>query len=210
MTEIISLQTITEVQEAKILKTLQEGRMIAYPTDTIYGIGVDVFNSDAVDSLIRLKGRSSKKPISVLYSDVIRLLADFQHLTNYQKKVVTKLLPGRITLVLPVGGKLFPRAFLDEGWIGIRVIGLKSVNRILRKYPHPISTTSINPSGSKPAENVDEIIAYFGDSFPIIIDGGVSKDRTSSTVIKVYNARYDILRLGAVTATEIEKKVLTE
>ncbi|MFA4838015.1 MAG: L-threonylcarbamoyladenylate synthase [Candidatus Neomarinimicrobiota bacterium] len=206
MPEIISLDTISASQTEAILTVLSCGQIIAYPTDTIYGLGVDVFNSSAVGNLVRLKGRSSPKAISVLYSDVERLLKDFPNLNDYQRNAVCSLLPGRVTLVLPKSDRNFSEQFVDDGFIGLRVINAGLLNKILRRFPNPITTTSANPSGKKPAENIEEVVRYFGDSVPIVLKSSDSASRIPSTVVKIFTDRFSILRQGAVSADEIAQR----
>ncbi len=209
MTEIISINSITEREKEKVINALKSGEIIAYPTDTIYGLGVDVYNSCAVQKLIELKGRDYQKPISILYPDVYLALRDFGNLNSYQREFVKRLLPGQVTLILPISDKnQFPSEFVKGGYIGIRVIKLDAINKILSKYPNPISTTSVNPSGKPPATNLQEILSYFDDHISIILDNGPSKV-LSSTVIKVCDSRYEILRQGIVTFEQIEEKVST-
>ena len=210
MTEIISINSITDKEKEKVINALKSGKIIAYPTDTIYGLGVDIYNSQAVQKLVDIKGRFLHKPISILFSDVYLALKCFNHLAAYQKEFVKRLLPGQVTLLLPVVNKdQFPPEFVREGYIGIRVVKLDSLNRILSMYPHPISTTSVNPSGKIPATNAQEIISYFGDHISIILDNGPLQ-ALSSTVIKVCDSEYEILRQGIVTFEEIEEKAPTK
>jgi L-threonylcarbamoyladenylate synthase len=206
MPEIISINIISAAQVEAILTALSFGQVIAYPTDTIYGLGADIFNSSAVRNLIRLKGRSSQKAISVLYSDVKRLLKDFPNLNSYQQKAVRSLLPGHVTLVLPMNDQYFPEQFVDEGFVGVRVIDMEPLNRILRRFPNPITTTSANPSGEKPAENTEEIIRYFGDSVPIVLKSSDPASRVPSTVVRILSDKFSILRQGAVSANEIAQR----
>ncbi|PIS27170.1 MAG: threonylcarbamoyl-AMP synthase [Candidatus Marinimicrobia bacterium CG08_land_8_20_14_0_20_45_22] len=206
MTEIISIDSASESQIAAILSALSDGQIIAYPTDTICGLGVDVFNSSAVGNLIRLKGRSSQKAISILYSDVERLLKDFPNLNNYQRKSVRSLIPGRVTLVLPVKNRNFPEQFMDEGFVGVRVIDMEPLNRILRQFPNPITTTSANPSGEKPAENAEDVVRYFGNSVSIVLKSSDSSSQIPSTVVRILSDSFSILRAGAVSADEIAQR----
>jgi len=209
MTEIISINSITEKEKERVINALKSGEIIAYPTDTIYGLGVDIYNSFAVQKLIELKGRDYQKPISILYPNVSMALRDFTNLNFYQREFLKRLLPGQVTLILPIGDKnQFPSEFVKEGYIGIRVVKFDSLNRILSKYPNPISTTSVNPSGKIPAANVQEILSYFNEHISITLDNGPLQV-LFSTVIKVYDSRYEILRQGIVPFEQIEKKVST-
>lgn len=203
---IISLDRWTSDDRADIFATLRQGRVIAYPTDTIYGLGIDVFNTGAVETLLRMKGRSSQKPVSILYAGVERLLQNFNHLNNFQRYAVNALLPGKVTLLLPVkSDEQFPSPFSRDGYVGARVINLPELNTLLMDYPNPISTTSINPTDETPARSVAEIQRYFPEEISYIIDNGSVKRALSSTIIKLNMNSWNIIREGAVPADRIDK-----
>ncbi|HOV24479.1 MAG TPA: L-threonylcarbamoyladenylate synthase [Candidatus Marinimicrobia bacterium] len=208
MPEIISLAKAADIDCQKVLAILQSGAIIAYPTDTIYGLGVDAFQPQAVQKLLQLKGRTAGKPISVLYADVPSLLSDFKHLNDYQRRVVKTLLPGKITLILPLSSNsIFPVEISADGSVGVRVISLEPMNRILRQYPHPITTTSVNPANAPPAHSAAEIISYFGDQISLILKYEIADDSLPSTLVKVGKSELEIIRIGAVTMAEIEEKM---
>lgn len=193
-------------EKYKVLKALQAGAVIVYPTDTIYGLGVDAFNAKAVRGLLDLKGRPAGKPVSVLYADVTAILRDFKNLNDYQKNVVRSLLPGKITLILPTEPhSRFPKEIIADNSLGVRVIDLEPLNCILRQFPHPITTTSVNPAGQSPARNVAEILSYFGDQIFLILACDKTTDSVPSTLVKVGEKSLEIVRPGAVTAAEIEE-----
>jgi len=193
--KIIKLHGWTESDRIEIYDALQGGQVIAYPTDTIYGLGVDVFNSRAVAALLRMKGRDSRKPVSILYAGVERLLKDFAHLNDFQKSAAKALLPGSVTLILPVKfDEWLPAPFVRDGYTGVRVVDLPALNALLAGYPHPISTTSINPAAAKPAASVTEIHNYFPDEISHIIDNGSRENSRASTIIKLYPDSWEIIR----------------
>lgn len=200
------IQSLSDDDIKTILNTLRSGEIIAYPTDTIYGLGADIYIPAAIQKLIYLKGRASQKPISLLYPNTAMILEDFNHLNSYQTECLRRFFPGRITLLLPTGTKYqFPKEVIKEGYIGVRVTELKPLNRILSKYPHPISTTSANPSCKPPAITTKEIISYFDVEIPIILDNGPSQNSVPSTIVKIYDSWYEIVRKGVITSEEIAK-----
>ena len=207
---IIKLSEITESEIQLVHKVLSSGDVIAYPTDTIYGLGVDIYHRKAVANLQRLKNRNDHKPVSILYSDVESLLVDFPHLNSLQRKIVRELMPGRITLLLPIVSEdKFPAFVIDNGFIGIRVVDLPALNRLLADYRHPISTTSINPAGAKPATSVKEILDYFNAEIPVIIDNGTNRDPKPSTIIRLLQNDWEIVREAAISETEIARRLRT-
>lgn len=208
---ILELQYLDAAGKAQIYNALQSGEIIAYPTDTIYGLGVDIFNPKGINKLFHLKGRESTKPISILYSNVNRVLTDFQNLNEYQQRAVRSLMPGKVTLLLPAPSKKrFPVSLIRNGYVGVRVVDLPALNSLMDGYPHPISTTSINPAGLPPAKNVREILDYFGSELAVVIDNGKTDGARSSTVIKLYDDSWEILREGAVSRSQVEISLSTK
>jgi len=203
--KIIPLDYWTASDRTELYATLQQGQVIAYPTDTIYGLGVDVYHPGAVASLQRMKGRDSQKPISILYSSTERMLKDFNHLNDFQLSAVRALLPGCVTLLLPVKSEeQFPAPFTYNGIVGVRVINLPALNALLLDYPHPISTTSINPATQKPACSPVEIQNYFSGKISIIIDNGFTGNIQASTIIKVLEDGWKIIRVGVLSNTSVD------
>ncbi|MBO8130367.1 MAG: threonylcarbamoyl-AMP synthase [Candidatus Marinimicrobia bacterium] len=209
MTQVIKAKDLKGDIIQKIYNSLRNGEVIAYPTDTIYGLGVDVFSQEGIERLSILKGRDVNKPFSVLYKSKGELLKDFDGVLNfYQKEFVEKLLPGKITLVLPVPeNKKFPQELIKDGFIGVRVVNVSVVSELLRDFENPITTTSVNPAGKPPAKNLTEILKYFDKKLSFVIYTGYVRKPSVSTVIKVTESDFQILREGAVSIFEIINKI---
>jgi L-threonylcarbamoyladenylate synthase len=207
MSRFFSLSNIQSSEIQAVCQVLQEGKILAYPTDTIYGLGVDIFNPEAVAALIRLKGRALNKPMSILFATPDRAITEFSHLNSYQIAFIRIFLPGPVTLVLPVrDSEQFPDAFVQDGWVGIRIVNLENLNRILYAYERPIATTSANPTGKIPAINAAMIAEYFVNDVAIILDNGPRAFNLPSTVIKVFDATYQIIRPGRLCSEEIARR----
>lgn len=209
MTKIVKLKEVDSEIIQQVHDHLREGDVIAYPTDTVYGLGVDIFSPRGLHRLAILKGREHNKPFSILYSSVERLLSDFSSVLNeYQKFLVNRLLPGKVTLVLPAPPeKKFPPEVVMDNHVGVRVVAHAAINRILEGYENPVTTTSVNPSGKPPARNKGEILRYFEDKISLLIYDRPVRKAGVSTVIKVTRDSFHILREGAVSIFEIIKKL---
>jgi len=202
---IFSLAKIGLTERQQIHSALRQGKVIAYPTDTLPGLGVDVFQPQGIARIFRLKGRDEHKPLSVLYSSVSRLLNDFKHLNAFQREVVSAFLPGSVTLLLPAPPD-FPKALISKGYVGIRIVDYPHLNQIFEDYPHPITTTSINPAGQPPATSTAQILTYFKDQIAIIIEDQVAYSPLGSTVIRLTNDNWEMVRAGVVSQNSIEAK----
>jgi len=204
---VIPIQQIDAQAKARVHAILYNGGLIAYPTDTIYGLGVDIRRPEAVQRSIDLKGRASGKPISLMYPNLNLLLTDFNHLNGFQIQMVKCLLPGRITILLPVEPEKFRNPlFISGGYTGVRVIDFPATADLWTDYPAPIATTSANPAGLPPARSVAEITRYFPAGLDLLLDAG-PLDAVPSTIIRLYDCGFEIIRSGAEDLQSIQTKV---
>lgn len=146
-----------------------------------------------------------ENPVSILYHNQFSIFRDFPNLNSYQRNFVNKLLPGPITLLLPLPAEtgILPY-FRKNGYTGVRFIEHSRMNNILKKYNNPISTTSINPSGHEPANSVNEILQYFAGELDLIIVEEKDRETVPSTILKVEPNNYNIIREGIVSKDKIE------
>jgi len=197
----------TETIELAV-NTLRQGGVIIYPTDTLYGLGVDVQNVRAVEKLYHLKGRNYAMPVSLMTSsldhieDLVGLLPIEQH--SYLKK----LLPGKITAIVKnkKKGKLHSiHRALDTEKLGFRVPDHNVCLRLAHKLDRPITTTSANRSGQDNIPTVQELIAEFSKEVDLFLDAGPLKKTVGSTIIDFTKDPYLIRRSGEVSIGGLHK-----
>ncbi|TDQ27931.1 L-threonylcarbamoyladenylate synthase [Tenacibaculum caenipelagi] len=181
----------------KIVKVLQNGGLVIYPTDTVYGLGCDFTNNKALDKVARIKG---VKPEKANFSFVCN---DLSHLSDYVKqidtstyKILKRALPGPYTFVLP-GSNSLPRAFKKRKTVGIRVPDNNIARAIVKALGNPIISTSIHDE--------DEVLEYTTDPelifekwqniVDVVVDGGYG-DNQASTVIDLTTDEPEIIREG--------------
>lgn len=117
-------------------------------------------------------------------------------------------MPGQVTLLLPLPKNLgLPSYYHKAGYTGVRLIDHKAINDILANYKNPISTTSINPSGEKPANSIKKILNYFSNQIEIIIDNEINTEAKPSTILKIGEDNYTVIRDGAVSQAEIKSRL---
>lgn len=170
------------------IDALEEGKIVIYPTDTLYGLGVNIFDEDALNRIYSLKKRSSKKPISVCVSD-IDWIPRIAEVSPETLEIISKLLPGPFTVILEK--KAFISELLTAGSekIGIRIPESPLCRQLSQNFP--ITTSSANISGKETKNSVAEILKQLkqnhGDKkindIGLVIDGGPSKHDKPSTVI---------------------------
>ncbi len=180
---------------SQVVDLLKKGGVIAYPTDTMYGIGCDIFNQKAVKRVHQIKQRDKKKPFSFMCSD-LKKISEYGHVSNTAYRLMKKNLPGPYTFVLP-GTKLVPKIMLTrQKTVGIRVPDNPICLSMLHELDHPILTTSAMESDrEKPVINAFDVVELFGNRVDLIVDGGeVYPD--PSTVISLLTEQPEILREG--------------
>jgi L-threonylcarbamoyladenylate synthase len=191
----------------KIGKILKEGGIVIYPTDTVYGIGCDVFNEKSVERIYELKRREKSKPFPILLSS-IDVAYKIAKLSEYEEKIAKTFWPGALTIVVNPRIKFFRYFLNEEGKIAIRVPNNR-IPRILAEFINGmIVGTSANISGMKPATTAEEALDYIKD-VDAVIDAGACDFKKSSTVIEVFGKEIKLLREGPIPISKI-KEVIKE
>lgn len=177
-----------------------------YPTDTLYGLGVDATDPEAIRRLQKLKGSGAEKHYSIAVSD-IDMMRQYAEVTPLAERLAAKFLPGKLTLVLTA--KNLPKAIAPDGTIGTRIPDHKAVQELIRKIGGPITATSANVSGMQPENTVHEILEQFGTKASgIIYDTNIPSVLPPSAPSTVVDARGDtpvLIREGAIPWTDLEK-----
>jgi L-threonylcarbamoyladenylate synthase len=169
---------------------LEEGGLIVYPTDTIYGLGANIFSDKAIRKVYSIKGRDYSKPISVSVSE-IEDINKIAYLENLER--VKEVLPGPFTIILNKKENVSPLLTAGGEKIGVRIPDNRISRELTRKFP--ITSTSANLSGGKVLESADAMIELWGDSVDLIIDGGKLQGN-HSTVIDWTTQPPKVLRKG--------------
>lgn len=178
----INLEKITKQEIGLIAGFLKAGKTIVYPTDTIYGLGCLATDKKAINKIYRIKKREKKKPLLVLVSDYL-MLRKFFFVDKNQESFLKKVWPGKISVVLNKKSRL-PRD-LSAGLSGVAVRLPKSrfLTKIIEEAGVPIVSTSLNLSGEKPIEKVDDLQEYFQGTKPdFIVDAGACQGRPSKLI----------------------------
>lgn len=175
--------------------------VVAFPTETVYGIGVIFDDIDAYHKLNVIKNRPNDKPYTVMLKDKddIKLVAEIND--NIQK-IIDAFIPGSITLLLPMKKGLPNHLDHSSGVVGIRVPNNEVALRLLQEVNKPLLVPSANKSGDKPALNSDEVINIFKDELDFVIEGCALKE-TPSTIIDLTKETPLLIREGPISFDEI-------
>jgi len=156
----------------KVVDVLKEGGVIGYPTDTIYGVGCDLFNPEAIRKIHRLKKTDGKKPLSFICSD-LKDISRYAYVTNYAYRVMKRLLPGAYTFILKAT-KLVPKiAMTRQRTVGIRIPDNRICLALVKELGNPIISTSVYKPDEGLYNDPFEIEERFGKQLNLVIDGGV-------------------------------------
>lgn len=198
----------------KAVNVLEMGGIIAYPTETFYGLGVKFDIFDSLKRLYELKNRPREKAMPViigdrgLLSEIVpeRWLKDMAPAAGL---LMERFWPGPLTLLLPAKEGISEYLSADTGKIAVRIPGESFALHLAKKAGFPLTATSANLSGMPPAENSYSVIKYFDESIDLLIDGGQTPGGLPSTIVDVSHGGIEIVREGAIGKDEIESYLKT-
>ncbi len=180
---------------SQVVGILEKGGIIAYPTDTFYGIGCDIMNKKAIEQVYAIKQRDPKKPFSFICPD-LKDIATYAKVSNIAYRNMKRLLPGPYTFVLP-GSRMVPKIMLtNRKTAGIRVPDHKISLALALGLGNPIISTSATDPKGKVFQDPSLLHDYFGPRLDIVIDGGPVPG-TPSSVISLLDDVPEIIRHGA-------------
>jgi L-threonylcarbamoyladenylate synthase len=188
----------------KAVSILKKGGVIGFPTDTVYGLGADAFNSTAVERIYEIKGRSKSNPFPLLIADVKQLTALAAPVSQLALFLANQFWPGGVTLVLSKKDTV-PACLASGPTIAVRVPDHPTCLALLRHLAGPLIGTSANLSGQPAALTADEVRQQLGDRIDLIIDGGRCPGGKESTVLDITREPPVVLRQGIVPSHDIDR-----
>lgn len=184
---------------------IRSGGVIAFPTDTVYGIGASAIDTDAIEKLYLVKGRSQDKAIPILLADMEELAQITPTPGGIVQAIMDKFWPGALTLILPLLAGL-PSNLSPTQTVGIRIPDFDLTRELLR-HTGPLAATSANLSGQESARNAERVKENLKGEIDLILDGGISPGGVDSTVLDCTKAEPLILRTGPISWEEIIRAI---
>ncbi len=184
-------------------EVFKNGGVLAFPTETFYGLGVDPFDSSAVERLFALKGRSQKNPFSLIIKDRAMLLRVVSRIPSIAEGLMKRFWPGPLTIIFEAHKSIGAQLAGDTGTIAVRVSSSEVCAKLLSTLGSPITATSANPSGKTPASTPEEVLGFFNGDIGVLIDGGKLPGRLGSTIVDVTTGKIKIIREGEIPSREI-------
>lgn len=205
--KILRLHKNNYVKLKDVAKIINDGKVVVFPTETVYGIGVNGLEVDAIEKLYKIKGRDYNKPISLLVSSYEMIESVANIVSPMEKRIIENFFPGPITLVLDKKDVVPDILTAGTNTVGIRMPDSEFCLRLIDYVGKPIATSSANISGRESGVDIENIYAQFGDMVDLYVDNDEERSDISSTVVRVVGEELVILRSGMISKEDIMKKI---
>lgn len=194
---------LNKIKEAA--KSIKNGELVLFPTETVYGIGANALNANAVNKIFLAKGRAGDNPLIVHISDYYMLSDLVQNVGNIEQKLINKFWPGPLTIIFDRKRCIPDNVTASLETVGIRMPANEIARRLIEYSKLPIAAPSANISGKPSGTKIEDIIEELDGKVDYILDAGQTDIGVESTVIRVIENKVHILRPGKITVEEIQK-----
>ncbi|MBI5652172.1 MAG: threonylcarbamoyl-AMP synthase [Chloroflexi bacterium] len=189
------------------VRLLRAGKLVAFPTDTVYGVGASGFNERAIEQLFVAKNRARDKAIPYLLNDTRDLELVAREIPPAARLLAAKFWPGALTLIVPASARV-PKILIAGGEsVAVRVPNHPTTRTLIDSLRAPLAATSANISGARDPATAREAQEQLNGRIPLILDGGATRGNVPSTVVDVTCDPPRILRVGVISVEEIVKVI---
>jgi L-threonylcarbamoyladenylate synthase len=189
---------------ARAAEVLRAGHLVAYPTETFYGLACDPRHADAIEAVYAAKGRPDRLALPLLAADAASLVSFTAPPGEGARRLMEAFWPGPLTLVLEASADVPPRLLGGGHTVGVRVSPHPVAAGLARAFGSPIVATSANRSGEPPPGTAREVEEGLGENVHLILDGGPTRGGSASTVLDLTREPPHLVRSGAVSAAAVE------
>jgi len=179
-------------------QALRAGELVAFPTETVYGLGAHRDNTKAIERIYEVKKRTEEKQLTLMIADSEDVKKYVEHFSNTAKKLMEFFWPGALAIIF---------SLKNGSDISIRLPDNTVARDLIRTAKVPIVTTSANISGYPPATDAQQVLMDLGGKIYMILDGGSTRYRSPSTVLKVKNDTIEIIRHGIISESVIRDRL---
>ena len=187
----------------EVARTIRQGGIAVFPTETVYGIGTNGLKENSVKRLYEVKQRPLNKPISLLVNGINMINEIAQEITDLEKALIKEFFPGPLTIILKKKDTVPNIVTANSNMVGVRMPSNEIALKLIEYAGVPIATPSANISGKPSGTNMEDIIKDFEEKVDYFIDDGPSKIGISSTIVQVIDGAPHILRQGKITEEQI-------
>jgi len=177
-------------------QALLSGGIVAFPTESVYGLGVCADNASSINNLYKIKERPINKQFAIMISKPEDVTKHIKHIPPIAEKLINSFWPGPLTIIFVLD---------DNSTVGIRNPSNRVIKDLIDIVESPIASTSANISGKAPATDAQQVISYFSDKIDIVLDDGPADAGNHSTIVKVQNDTFNIIRHGVIEEERINR-----
>ena len=177
-------------------KALLTGRIVAFPTETVYGLGVCADNNVAIDNLYCVKQRPRDKKLSIMIARPEGVTKYVKQIPPIAEKLISSFWPGPLTIIFKLD---------DNSTVGLRNPGNRVIRDLINAVEIPIASTSANISGRPPAIDAQQVIINFSDKIDVVLDGGSAEAGNPSTIVKIRDDTFEIIRHGVIEEERLNR-----
>ena len=198
-------KNLNEINIEKAAKVIQEGGLVLFPTETVYGIGANALNENAVNKIFEAKGRASDNPLIVHISDIAMLEELVKEVGQVEQKLIDNFWPGPLTIIFDRKECIPNVVTAGLNTVGIRMPSNEIARNLIELSGLPIAAPSANISGKPSGTKIEDIIDELDGKVDYILDSGMVDIGVESTVVRVVDNQVHILRPGKITVEGIER-----
>jgi L-threonylcarbamoyladenylate synthase len=187
----------------KAAASIREGGVVAFPTDTLYGLAVDPFSPQAVQRVLALKNRPAERALPLIAADMTQVTGQIGELPTLARKLAERFWPGPLTLLVPAPEALRATVTAGSDKVGIRIPDHAVARALCRASGRPLTATSANISGEPATDDPDAVAASLGGLVDLLLDGGRTTGGAPSTLVDATESVPRLLRPGAIPWDQI-------
>lgn len=206
MTKYFKKEELDNNAILNISNALKEGKLVVFPTDTVYGIGTNAYNEEACKRIYEVKGRPKYKPLIVLISNISMLKDITEQISPVERKLIDAFWPGPLTIKFKKKEGSLPNIIsANDEYVRVRLINEGLIYNLIQTSGVPIVAPSANISGSPTGTKIKNIITELGNKVDYILDCGDFESDSVSTIIQVEDEKIIVIREGKIKKEDIEK-----
>lgn len=206
MTRYLKKEKMNNSKIIEVATALKNGKLVVFPTDTVYGIGTNAYNESACERIYEVKGRPMYKPLVVLISNISMLNEMVDSISLAEQKLIDAFWPGPLTIKFKKKEGILPSIIsAGDEYIRARLIGDGLLHDLIQTASVPVVAPSANLSGSLTGTKIENIMNELGDKVDYILDCGDIESDVASTIVQVEEEKVIVIREGKIKREEIAK-----
>lgn len=208
MTKYIKKEDIDDSIIKEISLALKDGKLVVFPTDTVYGIGTNAYDGEACERIYEVKGRPTYKPLVLLISDISMLEEMVDDIGSVEQKLIDSFWPGALTIKMEKKKGVLPDIIsAGDEYLRARLISTGLLHDIIKEAEVPVVAPSANLSGSLTGTKIENITREFDGKVDYILDCGDIESDVTSTIVEVIDNKVNVIREGKITKEELARVV---